>query len=464
MRSPLTRHFEGDGSTEAQAPEVRIINLSVGDPSRLFFHGLSPWARLLDWLSYKYGVLFIVSAGNHATALDLDIPKGADWSNADAETREAAILRTIKVNARHRRILSPAESINALTVGASHADACPQGPRKTYHCDPLLTRSMASPIGANGLGFLRALKPEILMPGGRQIYEEALGTGEPNMRLAPLQNYGPPGQKTAVPGSVPGELAKTLWFRGTSNATALATRLGARLFEMLGSLRAKPDAPALSPRYDTVLLKALLVHGAAWAEAGDRLRGIFKQEVGGRRIKEFIGRFLGYGLVDPERVLGCTERRATLLGFGTLTNGEAHAFALPLPRNLSGTSGLRRLTITLAWLTPIAAHQQRYRKAQLWFTTDASDLIGVARGPNGYDDALVRRGTVQHEVFEGEKARAFTDGDTLRIQVNCREDAAGLDEEIDYGLVVSFEVGEEVPVEVYEQVRQRLRTAVPITP
>ncbi len=459
----VRRLFEGDGSTEAQAPEVRIINLSVGDPSRLFFHGLSPWARLLDWLSYKYGVLFIVSAGNHAAALNLDIPKGAAWSSADAGTREAAILRALKLNARHHRILSPAESINALTVGAAHADACPLGARATYHCDPLPTRSLASPVSANGLGFLRALKPEILMLGGRQIYEEALGTGEPNIRLAPLQNYGPPGQKTAVPGSVPGELDKTLWFRGTSNATALATRLGARLFEILESLRAKSDGRIPSPRHDPVLLKARLVHGAAWAEAGDRLRDIFKQEVGGHKIKEFIGRFLGYGLVHPERVLGCTEQRATLLGFGTLTKGEAHAFALPLPSDLSGTRGLRRLTVTLAWLTPTAPHQQRYRKAQLWFTTDARDLIGVTRGPNGYDDALVKRGTVQHEVFEGEKARAFTDGDSLRIQVDCREDAAGLDEEIDYGLVVSFEVGEEVPVEVYEQVRQRLRAIVPIS-
>jgi len=458
----VRRLFEGDGATEAQAPEVRIINLSVGDPSRLFFHGLSPWARLLDWLSYQYGVLFIVSAGNHAVALDLEIPKGAAWSSADAGTREAAILRALRVNARHRRILSPAESINALTVGAAHADACPQGPRTTYHCDPFPTRSLASPVSANGLGFLRALKPEILMPGGRQIYEEALGTGVPNMRLAPLQNYGPPGQKTAVPGSVPGELDKTLWFRGTSNATALATRLGARLFEMIESLRAMDNGPAPSVRYDAVLLKALLVHGAAWGQAGDQLRGIFKHEVGGHKINEFIGRSLGYGLVDADRVLGCTERRATLLGFGTLTNGEAQAFALPLPSDLSGTSGLRRLTITLAWLTPIAPHQQGYRKAQLWFTTDAGDLIGVARGPNGYDDDLVKRGTVQHEVFEGEKARAFADGDCLRIQVNCREDAAGLDEEIDYGLVVSFEVGEDVAVEVYEQVRQRLRTAVPI--
>lgn len=457
----VRRLFEGDGPTEAQAPEVRIVNLSVGDPSRIFMHGMSPWARLLDWLSYQYGVLFIVSAGNHAGALDLEIAK-TDWANADSETRESAILRAITANSRNRRILLPAESINALTIGAAHTDACAQGPRANYHCDPFPTRSLASPISANGLGFLRALKPEILMPGGRQIYEEALGTGLPNIRLTPVQHYGPPGQRTAAPSSVPGELDKTLWFRGTSNATALATRLGARLFEMLESLRTTDERRAPNPRYDAVLLKALLVHGARWDDAGNRMRGIFKQEIGGRKIKDLVGRFLGYGLVDPARVLGCTERRATLLGWGSLTNAEAHAFALPLPADLSGTRGLRRLTITLAWLSLIAPGHQRYRKAHLWFTTDATKLIGTGRASNAYDHNLVKRGTVQHEMFEGEKARAFVDGETVSIQINCREDAAGLDETVDYGLVATFEVGEEVPVPVYQQIRQRLREAIPI--
>ena len=50
------------------------------------------------------------------------------------------------------------------------------------------------------------------------------------------------------------------------------------------------------------------------------------------------------------------------------------------------------------------------------------------------------------------------------VQVNCREDAPWLDYVIDYGLVVSIEVGEDVTVAVYQQIRQRLRPVVSIAP
>ena len=232
-------------------------------------------------------MLFVVSAGNHAGPIDLDLPRTA-WPSADAQAREAAILSALKANARNRRILSPAESVNALTVGAAHSDACSQGPHAAYHCDPFPTRSLASPISANGLGFLRALKPEILMPGGRQIYQDAVGTGEPTSGLLPLPATGSQARgrrsqaKCQASGTRPSGSVGPVCRRAR-------TRLGARLFEMLESLRATATDRAPAPRYDAVLLKALLVHGARWAEAGDRMRGLFKPEVSGHNIKEFIG-------------------------------------------------------------------------------------------------------------------------------------------------------------------------------
>ena len=42
----LLRMFEGEGTDDASAPTVRIINFSIGDPSRLFTQVMSPLARL----------------------------------------------------------------------------------------------------------------------------------------------------------------------------------------------------------------------------------------------------------------------------------------------------------------------------------------------------------------------------------------------------------------------------------
>jgi len=57
--------FEDGPSGSAAAPTVAIVNISVGDPAVPFETVLSSWARMLDWLSYEYGVLVVISAGNH---------------------------------------------------------------------------------------------------------------------------------------------------------------------------------------------------------------------------------------------------------------------------------------------------------------------------------------------------------------------------------------------------------------
>ena len=105
---------KGEGGEPPTAPSVRVINLSVCDRSRPFVREISSQARLLDWLSWKYNVLFIVSAGNHAEDIKLDIPRPA-LSNLTAEEREKAVIKAIAADTRKRRLLSPAETLNGLT-------------------------------------------------------------------------------------------------------------------------------------------------------------------------------------------------------------------------------------------------------------------------------------------------------------------------------------------------------------
>src|SRR5690606_28802956 len=53
----VRRIFEGDGDEGPVAPNVKVINISIGDLSRPFDRQMSPWAKLLDFLSLKYNVL-----------------------------------------------------------------------------------------------------------------------------------------------------------------------------------------------------------------------------------------------------------------------------------------------------------------------------------------------------------------------------------------------------------------------
>jgi len=77
MHRAVRRICEGEAGAGAVAPTVRVINISIGDETRPFDRVVSPWARLLDWLSFKYGVLFIVSAGNIVAPLRLAAAQGA---------------------------------------------------------------------------------------------------------------------------------------------------------------------------------------------------------------------------------------------------------------------------------------------------------------------------------------------------------------------------------------------------
>jgi hypothetical protein len=60
----VRRLLAGEGGGAASAPSVIVLNLSLGDHNRPFAGRISPWARLIDWLSFQYKVLFLVSAGN----------------------------------------------------------------------------------------------------------------------------------------------------------------------------------------------------------------------------------------------------------------------------------------------------------------------------------------------------------------------------------------------------------------
>ena len=457
----VRRLFEREDEEPPAAPSVRLISLSICDPTRPFMREISALARLLDWLAWRYRILFIVSAGNHPREIELELPR-TEFGNLAPKDREQAIIKAVAADTRNRRLLSPAETVNGLTIGALHDDK--SAPMHGHHIDPFSTSTIGVPsvASAHGPGYRRAIKPDLLLSGGRQFLSEKLGTTHTQATLEVMQYSSPPGHRVAAPGDG-GGLQRTRHARGTSNAAALASRAAGFVYRMIGQLGRGTEA-YVPEEYDTVLTKALLAHSAAWGHAKEKYETILRSGSNSRMSRDFLGRFFGYGSANLARVMSCAPERVTVLGFGELDDGEGAEFALPLPPSLSGMDGPRRLTVTLAWLTPISCSHRAYRVAHLWFSP-ANEIASTRLFADG---RAVQRGTLQHEVLEGHRAAVFDDGDSIAIKVNCRADAgADIPSPVPYGLAVTLELMGDVqqtlfPVSIYEEVRDRLAIRVPI--
>ena len=149
----VRRLYEGENGEPPVAPSVRVINLSICDTARPVSLAMSPWARLLDWLSWKYKILFVVSAGNHPDSLELDIPRD-DLGHLTPEELEKSV-RSVARDTRNRRVLSPSETMNGITVGAIHDDTSTSFPG--HLLDPFVHQGLPSVISPHGPGYRRAI-------------------------------------------------------------------------------------------------------------------------------------------------------------------------------------------------------------------------------------------------------------------------------------------------------------------
>ena len=466
IHNAVRRIFDGDGELPAVAPDVQIINLSIGDPMRQFTYFMSPLARLLDWLSYKYSVLFIVSAGNHKASISLPLST-QELEKIQPEFLEKVVLQSLIRDRRNRRLLSPAETINGITVGALHHDEAEKRLTGNTIKNPF-THSLPSPISSFGKGYKNSIKPDLVFTGGRQFYRFSPVPSKPvDIHIIPSSTLS--GNRSAIPIGNHANNNETSNTCGTSNATALISHYSFFCLENLDKLISEKNL-RISRKIKISLLKALLVHGCSWEKNdndtnyGMCLKKLLKENYDSKLSHHLVRDWMGYGVLFSDRIMPCTQQRATMLGYGELKEGEAHVFRIPIPRSLNSQRILRRLTVTLAWLSPIAAKTQKYRSAKLWFEVEknklANDRQGACGGNNGYK--IVRNGTVQHETFRNEQAEVFKD--ELTIQVNCCTDAVKhLHSTIGYGLVVSLEVSPGVELSIYDEIKAHIAQPIAIS-
>ena len=440
----VRRLFEADGEEPPAAPHISVVNLSIGIADRPFAQALSPLARLIDWLAWKYNVLFVVSAGNHSQDISL-LPGDESDSLLPIDIQEQ-VIRSVAADTRNRRLLSPAEAVNAITVASAHDDSSVEPPPPDFD-DPYTCAVLPSPINAQGMGYRRGIKPDILAAGGRVSVRQSLMDDK---KLEVHTGIRPPGQEVAFPGRISGDRGTTGHLRGTSNAAALVSRACGFLYDVIEKLRQEPGGDIVDTVPPAVWLKALVPHGAEWGEAGSILTQALKNKDNSRQFKEYVTRLLGYGTVDIRRVQECTAQRVTALGGGMLTRDGSHIHCFPLPPSLSDRHGRRRLIITLAWLSPVNHRHRNWRRAELWFDPPKTPLRVDRQQANWQ---AVRRGTLQHEILEGKRADVFVDGDNLKIQVSCRADAGTLEDDVPYALATTLEVADEIGIDIYDEVR-----------
>ena len=312
------------GQTPA-APSVRIVNVSLGDPARMFIRHISPTARLLDYLAHKHNLVVIVSAGNHS-----EIRLSAQTATeSDPIARDFHVRKELHENRRNRRILSPAEAVNAITVGALHTDSADPADIPDTSFDPLLPGSVAaySPMGP---GYRRSPKPEIYAPGGRMLYQrptteetEISDTHSEKLHPAPVPAVGP-GLLVAAPGSA-GMSGGSMFSSGTSDAAALITRSAHYVLDTLESLSASED-PQTFPdaQYHPVLVKTLLAHATMWPEQSNRWADHL--DFSGYKRKRGLTEYIGFGVLDSSRLASATSNRVTLIGAGSIQDDDAHTF------------------------------------------------------------------------------------------------------------------------------------------
>jgi len=453
----VRRLFEGDGNEPPAAPSVRVINLSIGDAHRLFDNRtVSPWARLLDWLSEKYDVIFVVSAGNHSH----DIKLAVDNKTFNAMTDDGKRLELYKAlceDMHNRRLYSPAESINAITVGGLHDDDY-DGQIHPNLLDLVNSPDLPSPINPLSWGSRRSVKPDVLMPSGKVVYQNvSYRDDEPVVLRVKASSLHPPGQKVAVPTTRAGELSGFGYTCGTSNAAALATRQIALLHETLIDLYGSDHGLLLNRRHEALMLKALLIHGAEVSEKHQGLRDLLPQGLG-NLFKALAARFTGYGPVNQLRIRGCSDNQATLLQSGIIDAAQDLLFELPLPNCLTKI-GHRRLIITLAWLSPVNPKStSRYRRAKLVYsppTTLDPQENPLAVRTRAYDHNMITMGTALHEIISDEKANPYVDGSTLKIRVRCYTDPAAGQLQVPFGIVATLD-SKDATLPIYEEVKASL--------
>ncbi|MCG5497161.1 S8 family serine peptidase [Ectothiorhodospira variabilis] len=453
------------GTDEPAAPDVFVVNFSIGVCDSHFSGRISALARLMDWWAAKEGLLFVISAGN-VGHLTLPGTRMMDVENAAVAVRRAAARGAMRDGIFDRTLLAPAESLNALTVGALSLDFANDVPPQQAGILKLEEDGEFVPqmTSALGLGSLRSIKPDLLEAGGC-LELRAMPQGA-DVSLRAVERSRRTGLVAASP---PGQNA-TQKSRGTSPAAALVTRSLLRAAEALTGEGGPYQGLELTRRQNALLTRALAVNAAKWPQDAHDLYNEERARLGNgqhARAKEEVCRHFGHGYLDNAMMWGSPETGVTMVGLGLIRKDRAQIFRMPVPPSLSGERLPRSMRVTLAWFSPVNPSRAQYRLAALeaaaFNEADEDDgRWGFDMTSDGLDANIIKRGSVWSRRLKNriQTIPEFDEDVDIPIRVQCRDASGGglsQDEDIMFAIVVTLQVEAEIQFDIHQEVEQALR-------
>lgn len=320
----------------ASEKATKLFNHSIACGTPCPTARMTAWAAKMDELSALRDVLFIQAAGN-LKRTNPDPGNPGIYEHLQANRSYPAFLLEAS-----SRISNPAQSMQALTVGAVSGATFGNVDQRSFTDE----RWQTSPFSRTGFGMWNAVKPEVVEVGG-DLLRRRVGLGMPASHaelcvelLCATHNGAPAVAKDGC---------------GTSFSAPRVANIAVQLQKLF---------PAASP----LLYRALIVQSArwpAWAEA--------------EANKDDVLRLIGFGKPDALRATDNTPTRVTLITADAveIRNKELHLYAVKIPAGLRniGADSRVRVEVTLSYASePRRTRRSRNGYLRTWLDWRSSSL------------------------------------------------------------------------------------------
>lgn len=321
-------------------PNCKIINISVGNKYNKMFGNKRqfPLATLIDDLSNKLNVIFVVSSGNISPdVLSTSYPDS--YPNYLFEGNEGT------------KIIDPASSAYAITVGSITQEFGPYN-RATGQLSfsPAQTH-YPSPFSCAGPGYKEMIKPELVEEGGNIIYTPS--------DVSKLPNIG--GELILLN---PSWITDGRLFTVDHGTSFSAPKVAHHIGILCNSF----------PNYSPNLIKALLLVAADIPDdRPDALSGISYNSSDSELMKLF--NVYGYGIPDVIKSLSSESNRVLLLAENKIKLDSIHLYYFHLPKEFIDFTGERQLAVSLVYNPPIRRNRIDYMGVNIEYHLFANSTI-----------------------------------------------------------------------------------------